>query len=52
MTENGNIDKDKVLDIYVESLKAIRHLSRTGAAKTEITNELEKIVTEVVDDED
>lgn len=52
MTENGSIDKEKVLDIYVESLKKIRNLSRTGAAKTEITNELEKIVTEAVDHED
>jgi hypothetical protein len=52
MNKPEDVDKEKVVAIYVDSLKELRRLTRNGADKTEITTALEKIVTEVVDDED
>jgi hypothetical protein len=52
MNKPEEIEKEKVVAIYVDSLKELRRLTRNGATKTEITSALEKIVTEVVDNED
>jgi hypothetical protein len=51
MTKAEEIDKEKIIEIYVDSLKELRRLMRNGATKTEITSALEKIVTEVIDNE-
>lgn len=52
MNSPEEIENEKVVAIYVDSLKALRTSIRNGNTKTEITNTLEKIVTGVVDNED
>ena len=46
------VEKEKVVEIYLESMKIVRRGLRNGLTKGDITSEIEKEIRGVVDRED
>lgn len=48
----NDLDQEKVLTIYDESRRIVNKGLRSGKTKTEIINEIYKVIKEIVDNED
>ena len=48
---DSNLDIEKVVEIYSESLRIVRNGQRNGLTRSEITDEIYRKIEEIVDED-